>query len=120
MQEQRASLTDFQEACLVIDLSVFRLKADITMIGRQPDNDCVINHPTVSHRHAKVVLEDGTFVLYDLDSTVGTFVNNERIEKQILRTGDIILFGSFPVMFMYEDPEMVRKHEMGTMTLTPP
>lgn len=115
MEEKRLRLDEINDACLIIDLSVFRLfKDQATLIGRNKENDCVLYEPTVSRQHAKIIHEDGAFVLYDLDSTTGTFVNNIRIEKKVLRTGDIILLGSFPVMFMYEDPDMVQRHEKGT------
>ncbi|MBN2500722.1 MAG: FHA domain-containing protein [Anaerolineales bacterium] len=119
MEQPRLSLIDVIDACLIIDLRVFRLKPQETSIGRKMENDCVINHSTVSRNHARIVREDGNFVLYDLNSTVGTFVNNIRVDRKILRTGDIILLGSYPMMFMYEDPETIQKHEKGTGLLSP-
>lgn len=119
MEQPRLSLYDVVDACLIIDLRVFRLKPEVTSIGRKMENDCVINQSTVSREHAKIVYEDGAFVLYDLNSTVGTFVNNIRVDKKILRTGDIILLGSYPMMFMYEDPDTIQKHEKGTGLLAP-
>lgn len=65
----------------------------------------------VSRNHAKIIHENGLYVIYDLDSTGGTFVNNERVEKKVLSSGDIILLGAFPIMFMYEDPGMIQKHD---------
>ncbi len=118
MEQPRLSLKDVVDACLIIDLRVFRLDPQETSIGRKMENDCVINHSTVSRMHAKIVREDGGFVLYDLDSTGGTFVNNIKVNRRILRTGDIILLGSYPMMFMYEDPETIQKHEKGTGLLS--
>ena len=119
MEQSRLSLKDVVDACLIIDLRVFRLKPQETTIGRKMENDCVINHSTVSRMHAKIVREGGGFVLYDLSSTVGTFVNNIKVDKKMLRTGDIILLGSYPMMFMYEDPDTIQKYEKGTGLLAP-
>ena len=119
MTMQRLNLNDVMDACLIINLRVFRLDPQITLIGRKTENDCVINHSTVSREHAKIVRENGTFVLYDLNSTVGTFVNNVRINKKVLTTGDIILLGTYPMMFMYEDVDTIQKHEKGTAVLSP-
>jgi predicted component of type VI protein secretion system len=118
MEQSRLSLKDVVDACLIIDLRVFRLNPLETSIGRKMENDCVINHSTVSRNHAKIAHEDGSFVLYDLNSTGGTFVNNVRVDRKTLRTGDIILLGSYPMMFMYEDPETIQKHEKGTGLLS--
>jgi pSer/pThr/pTyr-binding forkhead associated (FHA) protein len=118
MERQRLSLNDVIDACLIIDLRVFRLDPQETSIGRKMENDCVINHSTVSRNHARIVREDGSFVLYDLNSTGGTFVNNIKVDRKILRTGDIILLGSYPMMFMYEDLETVQKHEKSTALLS--
>ena len=118
MEEKRLSLNNIKDACLIIDLSVFRLNAEFTLIGRNRENDCVINEPTISRQHAKIAHENNAFVLYDLDSTTGTFVNNIKIEKKILSTGDIILLGSFPMMFMYEDSNMIQKHDKGTRVIS--
>ena len=114
MEEQHRSLNEVSGACLVIELRVFRLLPLVTTIGRDILNDCVVDHPMGSRKHAKIVHENGEHVLYDLDSTGGTYVNNERVEKRALKSGDIILLGAFPVMFMYEDPDMMEQLNKGT------
>ena len=38
-------------------------------------------------------------------------MNDVRIEKEALKSGDIILLSAFPIMFMYEDPDMIQKHD---------
>jgi ABC-type multidrug transport system ATPase subunit len=63
-------------------------------IGRDPRNDLVIGHPTVSRFHAKVERSQGSFVLSDLESNNGTYVNGKRITAPtVLRTGDTIRIG---------------------------
>ncbi|KGF72899.1 ABC transporter ATP-binding protein [Neosynechococcus sphagnicola sy1] len=63
-------------------------------IGRDPRNDMVISHPTVSRFHAKVERQNGSFVLNDLGSSNGTYVNGKEVMSPVvLRTGDTIRIG---------------------------
>ena len=48
-------------------------------LGRKPDNDLVVDEVSVSRRHALVIETAGGYVVRDLNSTNGTFVNRERI-----------------------------------------
>ncbi|MBP6471264.1 MAG: FHA domain-containing protein [Chloroflexi bacterium] len=56
--------------------SQFRLFG-VTQIGRHPSNDIVLTDPSVSGRHARVVWEDGRFILYDLQSTNGVYLKDD-------------------------------------------
>jgi pSer/pThr/pTyr-binding forkhead associated (FHA) protein len=62
-------------------------------IGRETDNMLIIPDPSVSRHHARIVFENGALVVYDLNSTNGVYVNEQRISKQSLRAGDIVRFG---------------------------
>jgi hypothetical protein len=78
----------------------FRL-GEVTNVGRDASQcDIVIDDSTVSRQHARVRLEDGRFVLYDLASSNGTFVNDQQIQKQPLLDGDRVRFGSVDFNFM--------------------
>ena len=66
----------------------------VMTIGRNPDNDIVINNRTISGRHATLSYEGGFFYITDNNSTNGVFVNDIRIEKNKVHTGDIIRFGA--------------------------
>lgn len=63
-------------------------------VGREAGNDLIIPDPTVSRRHARLVLEGGMLVLYDEGSTNGTFVNEQRVARQPLKPGDVVRFGN--------------------------
>ena len=59
---------------------VYRLGLDVTDLGRDADNDIVVDDDRVSEEHTRIrVDEEGRFVVWDLASTNGTYVNGERI-----------------------------------------
>lgn len=68
-------------------------------IGKAPDNDLVVAELGVSRRHAKIRPEKGGYVVYDLVSTRGTYVNGQKITKRVLRDDDEIRIGPDPVIF---------------------
>ena len=74
-------------------------------IGRLPDNSIVIDNPAVSGRHARVYREGNHYVLEDLKSTNGTFVNDKPIARHTLLEGDVILVGKHTVAFTQKGGE---------------
>jgi pSer/pThr/pTyr-binding forkhead associated (FHA) protein len=70
-----------------------------TSIGRLPDNTVVIDNPAVSGHHARLVPEGEQHFLEDLHSTNGTFVNGQRITRQALTDGDIVLVGKHKLVY---------------------
>jgi pSer/pThr/pTyr-binding forkhead associated (FHA) protein len=74
-------------------------------IGRLPDNHLVIDNPAVSGRHARVYREGAHFVLEDLQSTNGTFVNDKPIARHTLLEGDVILVGKHTLTFTQQGGE---------------
>ncbi len=71
----------------------------IVTVGRLPDNAVVIDSPAVSGHHACLSLDGSTFILEDLDSTNGTFVNGRRITRYTLRNGDVVKIGNHALEF---------------------
>jgi hypothetical protein len=69
------------------------------VIGRSRECDLRLADTDTSRRHAKIVCEAGRFVLHDLASTNGTFVNGQRIEQRALEPGDRIQVGANLVTF---------------------
>lgn len=63
------------------------------LLGRHHHCDVVVTDPTVSRRHARLTFRDGNWVVQDLDSTNGTFVNGARVGRYELRPGDRLLLG---------------------------
>jgi pSer/pThr/pTyr-binding forkhead associated (FHA) protein len=74
--------------------------ADLMLtIGRLPDNDVVIDNPAVSSHHACLFRDGDSWVIEDLDSKNGTFVNDKRVGRHVLRHGDVLLVGKHTLMF---------------------
>lgn len=72
---------------------VRELKAEETLIGRATDADLWLGDDGVSRKHARLVRTGSEFVLIDLNSANGTFVQGERIERKVLKDGDQIQLG---------------------------
>ncbi|MDF1562644.1 MAG: ATPase, T2SS/T4P/T4SS family [Deltaproteobacteria bacterium] len=69
---------------------------DAVTIGRVAGNDIVLGKGNVSKQHSKIVLKDGKFIVLDLKSTNGTYVNGKRITApQVVRGSDKIYVGDF-------------------------
>ena len=81
-----------------------------TTIGRNPTNSIQLNHPEVSRDHAVIACGDGKYVLTDLASRNGTYVNNKRISQAVLKNSDKVSFGKRAFMFFIEadQPESSR------------
>lgn len=73
------------------------------VLGRHPGADFVLDDDLASRRHARVRLEDGVWVLEDLDSTNGTRVNGRAIHRQPLVDGDRIRVGGTELVFVQKD-----------------
>ncbi len=72
----------------------FPLEVDVITIGREAGNTIVINDAEVSRKHTQLMLQGGKYVLSDIGSTNGTFVNGQRITGQhVLVPGEVISLG---------------------------
>ena len=72
-------------------------------IGRKSSNDIVIDNLAVSGNHARIESVSRTFVIRDLDSTNGTFVNKKKVSLYNLRHGDVLLIGKHELIFDRSD-----------------
>lgn len=72
----------------------FTLEGDVLTIGREASNPIAINDAEISRKHSQLVLQGGKYVLTDLGSTNGTFVNGQRLTGQhVLQPGEVISLG---------------------------
>jgi serine/threonine protein kinase len=72
------------------------ITGDSVMVGRDRTCSIVLTHPAVSRRHARITTAGKEPVLEDLQSANGTYVNNNRVERAVLKPGDIVRFGADP------------------------
>ncbi len=80
--------------------SRFLLDADTTTAGRHPDSDIFLDDVTVSRRHAEFAREAGGFVVRDVGSLNGTYLNRERIDAAGLAGGDEVQIGKYRLVFL--------------------
>lgn len=74
--------------------AAFTLEGDQITIGRDSANGITINDAEISRRHARLTFQGGKYVLEDLGSTNGTFVNGQRLAgPRVLKTGEVVSFG---------------------------
>ena len=68
-------------------------------IGRDPQNDIVLDDRRVSRKHSEIRVRLGRYTLYDLQSTNGTYVNGRRVAEIVLSDGDRIAIGGVELLF---------------------
>ncbi len=80
--------------------SRFLLDQDVTTAGRHPDSEIFLDDVTVSRRHAEFVREGDGFVVRDVGSLNGTYLNRERIDAAALSGGDEVQIGKYRLVFL--------------------
>ena len=85
------------------DAAPVALGPDPVLIGRDPQNDVVLDDRRVSRKHAEIRLRLGRYTLYDLQSTNGTYVNGRRVAERVLDDGDRISVGGLELVFRAVD-----------------
>lgn len=80
--------------------SRFLLDSELTTVGRHPGSDIFLDDVTVSRRHAEFYRHGAGFLVRDVGSLNGTYVNRERIEEASLNDGDEVQVGKFRLTFL--------------------
>lgn len=94
-----------ENAFLIIQgTKIFHLNRSVINIGRRLDNHVVIDDPRISRNHAQLRAVKGRYMLFDLNSTGGSFVNNQRINQSILYPGDVISLAGVMLIFGQDVP----------------
>ncbi len=96
------------------------LNKDEVTIGRKPTNDIVIDHPTISGFHAKIKKEDDHFVIEDLNSTNGTFINGRRIKSGQLKDNDQVGVAGHILDYHTNDAAVIEKSAEAKATESAP
>ncbi len=81
--------------------SRYALDIEVTTAGRHPDSGIFLDDVTVSRRHAELTSDAGVYVVRDLGSLNGTYVNRERIDEVALQDGDELQIGKFKLFFFH-------------------
>lgn len=106
-------------AFLIVDSDqVYPLNQTVINIGRRIDNHLVLSDARVSRNHAQLRAIKGHYVLFDLNSTGGTYVNSQRINQKILKAGDVITLAGFPIIYG-EDLKLNVEETKELPTLSP-
>lgn len=79
--------------------STYLVDQDAVRAGRHPDSELFLNDITVSRRHCEIQREGGRFVVKDVGSLNGTYVNRQRVDAADLSSGDEIQIGKFKIVF---------------------
>lgn len=77
----------------------FLLDTERTTAGRHPSSDIFLDDVTVSRRHAEFIAHQGGFLVRDVGSLNGTYVNRERIDSVALKPGDEVQVGKFRLTY---------------------
>jgi ABC transport system ATP-binding/permease protein len=86
-----------------VDAGRVRTNKQKFTVGRDPECDLVLDHPTVSRRHAIIRMGPGTPTIEDQGSSVGVQVNGEMVRQTPLEVGDQIAIGPYRIVFDGED-----------------
>lgn len=109
-QSQTTSFTNHTNqnvASLVVNKQVIPLSKKVTKLGRHLENDIVFHEEFLSRYHAEIILDNGQYVLYDKNSTSGTYVNGKKIDRCVLNSGDLISLVNIQIMFVNNNSSLM-------------
>jgi len=110
-QNQTTSFTHANQnvASLVVNKQVIPLSKRVTKLGRHLENDIVFHEEFLSRYHAEIIIENGQYVIYDKNSTSGTYVNGKKIDRCVLNSGDLISLVNIQIMFVNNNSSLMSK-----------
>lgn len=87
-------------------IKVVPLNKDRMTLGRRPYNDIVVDNLAVSGEHAALQVIGLEYYIEDLNSTNGTFINTQKIKRQILKSGDLIEIGKYSIKYVQDGTDL--------------
>src|SRR5258708_13476886 len=93
------------------------LKVDKTTVGRVEDNSFQISEPSVSSHHCEILLRGTEVLVRDLNSTNGTFINNEKVSESVLKPGQVLRLGQIEMRLETETVAGPSKKVYQTMVI---
>jgi pSer/pThr/pTyr-binding forkhead associated (FHA) protein len=91
-------------------------KPEIT-IGRSPNSDIQIDNLAISKQHARLMKNNGHYVVEDLKSTNGTFLNDQKVPKAVLKHNDIVTIGKHTLTIYYKEESKKPTQDFGDKTV---
>jgi pSer/pThr/pTyr-binding forkhead associated (FHA) protein len=94
-----------EDAFVIVDgIKVIPLTQPLIRIGRRLENNLVLDDPRVSRTHAELRAINGRYVLFDLNSTGGTYVNGLKITQSVVYPGDVISLAGVNLVYGQKNP----------------
>lgn len=115
VQEQKKTVHN--PSLQIGDDQTIKLKKSTINIGREPDNDIVIDDAYISRHHLQLRKRSGAYTLFDVDSRGGTKVNNTPVREHRLQNGDVIHIGHTRII--YTDDTVIASNADTTQSLDP-
>lgn len=92
-----------QAQLLLHGQTILSLESAVVNIGRRPDNHLVLDDSSVSRHHCQLRLRHDHYLIFDLNSSHGLFINHQRVSESRLRSGDIITIGKTHLLYWQAD-----------------
>ena len=86
-------------------------------IGRSQSTDIQIDNLVVSKQHARLIKQKDQYIVEDLNSTNGTFLNDEKVTRAILKHNDIVTVGKHTLVIRYNNQTMKPTQDFGDRTV---
>jgi len=113
------NLQTCKAALILEDESSFYLEKPVTNIGRKSNNHLVINDLRVSRNHAQIrAIPDG-FIIFDIGSSGGTYINGERVYQHKLKPGDVISLAGIKMIYTEEQTNLNEGQRQITSEIKP-
>ncbi|HTP03332.1 MAG TPA: FHA domain-containing protein [Anaerolineales bacterium] len=94
-----------EDAFVIVDgIKVIPLTQSLIRIGRRLENNLVLDDPRVSRTHAELRAINGRYVLFDLNSTGGTYVNGLKVTQSVVYPGDVISLAGVNLVYGQKNP----------------
>lgn len=111
LEEDQSSVVSLRKCQLIIVDGPNRgrklsLSKETVTLGKKENNDLIIQDSTVSRNHLEISMKEDRFLLKDLESTNGTFINGTRVKEAYLVPGDLIKLGNTSLEFVAFDEKI--------------
>jgi hypothetical protein len=101
-QAEREPVIPDYAMLIISGKTIFPLENLVVNIGRHSSNDLVLNDPHISRHHAQLRVIKDHYVIFDVGSTAGLFLNGKRISQATLHPGDVIRIGLINLIYNQE------------------